>query len=165
MGIGMQSFGGGLSGWIRREIVQRRGWFGDPQFLSGLALCQITPGANSVNMAVFVGTTLRGVPGALAAVSGLMLLPVTMVIGVGLLYFSHPLLPGLDVVLAGLGAGAIGFNLATAVRLTRRNVRSLGAVLVTVVTAVSVGVLNVGLLPALLVMVPTSLLLVGWGRR
>src|SRR4051812_27654356 len=36
--IGLISFGGGLAAWVRRDIVERRGWLGDRQFLSGLAL-------------------------------------------------------------------------------------------------------------------------------
>ncbi len=69
--IGMMSFGGGLAAWIRREVVQRRGWMDDQQFLSGYALSQLVPGATNVNLSVFIGAQLRGVPGAVAAVLGL----------------------------------------------------------------------------------------------
>ena len=59
-----------MSAWIRREVVHRRGWMGEREFVGGLALAQIVPGANGVNLAVFVGTTLRGPAGALAAPGG-----------------------------------------------------------------------------------------------
>ena len=62
--IGMMSFGGGLAAWIRREVVQRRGWLDDQQFLSGYALSQLVPGASNVNLSVFIGAQLRGVPGS-----------------------------------------------------------------------------------------------------
>ncbi|MEJ1975379.1 MAG: chromate transporter [Acetobacteraceae bacterium] len=42
--IGLTSFGGGLSGWILRELVQTRGWLSEEDFLSGLALAQAYPG-------------------------------------------------------------------------------------------------------------------------
>jgi chromate transporter len=29
VGVGLASFGGGLTAWIRREVVQRRGWLDD----------------------------------------------------------------------------------------------------------------------------------------
>ena len=54
--IGMASFGGGLTAWVRREIVSKRGWMDDQQFLSGYALSQLVPGATNVNLAVFIGT-------------------------------------------------------------------------------------------------------------
>ena len=62
--IGLMSVGGGLSAWTRREVVQKQGWLDDKQFLSGYALSQLVPGATNVNLAVFIGTQLRGVAGA-----------------------------------------------------------------------------------------------------
>ena len=72
----MMSFGGGLAAWTRREVVQRRGWLNDKQFLSGYALSQLVPGATNVNLAVFIGTQMRGTTGALACLFGLTALPV-----------------------------------------------------------------------------------------
>jgi chromate transporter len=159
--IGMQSFGGGLSGWIRREIVQRRKWLEERPFLSGLAVSQIAPGANAVNLSVFVGTTLRGGPGALAAFAGMMVLPLVIVLAAGALYFRHQALPGVETALSGLGAGAIGLTLATGVRMTRRGVRGARQVAIMAVTAIAIGVLRWPLLPVLVVMIPASLLLAG----
>ena len=62
----MMSFGGGLAAWTRREVVQMRGWLDDKQFLSGYALSQLVPGATNVNLAVFIGTQMRGALGAIA---------------------------------------------------------------------------------------------------
>ena len=92
--IGMMSFGGGLAAWIRREVVQRRGWLDDQQFLSGYALSQLVPGATNVNLAVFIGAQLRGVPGAVAAVLGLTALPVAIVLVLGVLYLHSQGMPG-----------------------------------------------------------------------
>src|ERR1700753_2988150 len=77
--IGMMSFGGGLAAWTRREVVQKRGWLDDQQFLSGYALSQLVPGATNVNLAVFIGTQMRGTAGALACLLGLVTLPVIIV--------------------------------------------------------------------------------------
>jgi chromate transporter len=159
--IGMQSFGGGLSGWIRREIVQRRKWLEERPFLSGLAVSQIAPGANAVNLSVFVGTTLRGASGALAAFAGMMALPFVIVLAAGALFIRHQHLPGVETALTGLGAGAIGLTLATAIRMTRRGVRGLAPALVTLATALALGVFRLPLLPVLVVIIPVSLALNG----
>jgi chromate transporter len=158
-GIGLQSFGGGLSSWMRREIVQKRGWIADQSFLSGLALSQIAPGANAVNLAVFLGATLRGGAGALAALGGLMLLPMALILTAGALYFSGHGILWVDRALGGLGAAAIGLNLATGLRMVPGGIRSLrqGAVMVGV--TVAVGVLGWPLLPVLAAAIPLSLLL------
>ena len=78
--IGMMSFGGGLAAWTRREVVQKRGWLDDQQFLSGYALSQLVPGATNVNLAVFIGTQMRGTAGAVACFAGLTALPVAIVL-------------------------------------------------------------------------------------
>jgi chromate transporter len=157
--IGMQSFGGGLSSWMRREIVQRRGWMEDPQFLGGLALAQIAPGPNAVNLCVFIGTTLRGGVGALVALAGLMGLPIALVLALGAAYERWHAIPGLAPVLGGMGAAAVGLNLATGWRLMQRNLRSLSQFVIMAATALAIGWLGWPLLPVLLVMVPISLAL------
>jgi chromate transporter len=57
--IGLVSFGGGLFGWIHREVVAKRGWLTDDEFFSGLALAQVLPGTNVSNMTVIIGQRLR----------------------------------------------------------------------------------------------------------
>jgi len=61
--------GGGLLGWIRRELVERRAWVDDTQFLVYYGLSQMVPGATNVNLSVILGSQLRGVAGALTAVA------------------------------------------------------------------------------------------------
>lgn len=155
--IGMQSFGGGLSAWMRREVVLRRRWMTEPAFLSGLALCQIAPGPNAVNLAVFIGTTLRGRAGAMAALGGMLLVPVALVLAMGAAFARLRDVPGLESGMAGLGCAAIGLNLATALRLTRKNIRAPSAIAVTVAAAIGVGILGANLPLALLVLIPASL--------
>ncbi len=159
--IGMQSFGGGVSGWIRREVVERRGWVADRPFLSGLAVSQIAPGANSVNLSVFLGSTMRGLAGAAAAFAGMMVLPFFIATGLGALYMRHHALPGVERVLDGVGAGAIGLTLATGARMSRRVIRHWKQALVTVATALAIGVFRLQLLPVLAVTIPLSVLLLG----
>ena len=164
--MGAMSFGGGMTSWTRREVVERRGWIDDRQFLSGVALSQIAPGANGVNIAVFVGTVLHGGAGALVAVLGMLALPVTIVLIAGVTYFSVSVLPQgawFGLALAGIGAGAIGLNLASGLRLFRRNIRRKGAMAVVVATALSLG-FGVKLGWVLAVMIPASAA-IGWLER
>lgn len=164
--IGAMSFGGGLAGWIRREVVQKRAWLDDQQFISGFALCNIVPGATNVNLAVFIGTQLRGGPGALATLAGMMLLPLLIVLVAGMLYLATRGMPGggwLSAALAGAGAAAIGLNLATGIRLARRNIRRVAPALIAAAITVGIGILRVPLFAALLVMIPLSLL-ISWAE-
>ena len=159
--IGMASFGGGLTAWARREVVDRRGWLDDQQFLSGYALSQLVPGATNVNLAVFIGTQLRGVRGALACFAGLTAPPLAIMLVLGGLYFHFQGVPAgywLSTALGGMGAVAIGMNLGTGIRLARRGIRGLVPAAITAAVALSVGVFGFSLVHVLLVMMPISLL-------
>jgi chromate transporter len=165
LAVGMQSFGGGLSGWIRRAIVERRGWMSEAQFLSGLALCQITPGPNAVNLAVFIGTTLRGHTGALSAVAGILGLPMVVVLALGALFATVQNLGGVESAMTGIGAVAIGFNLATGLRMARRGVVRWEGAAIALAASLAVGLLGVNLLLAVLVLVPLGLATAPGSRR
>ena len=65
--IALSSFGGGLSAWSRQVVVEERRWMSDAEFLSAMTVCRILPGANQVNLAVFVGSKLRGLAVSSAA--------------------------------------------------------------------------------------------------
>jgi len=165
LSIGLSSFGGGLAAWIRREVVERRGWLDDKQFLTGYALSQLVPGATNVNLAVFIGAQLRGALGVLAALAGLMLVPTALILGIGALYLRAQATPGwswIGTALTGMGAVAIGLNLATGIRLARRNLRGVTAALVMGATAIGIGVLRIPLFEVLVVIFPLSLALSLW---
>jgi chromate transporter len=157
--ISLQSVGGGTTAWIRREVVNRRRWLTEPQFLGGLALAQITPGGNAVNLSIYIGTTLRGRAGALAVMAGMVLMPVVLVLALGAAFARLRNVPGVDSAMAGVGAAAIGLTLANGIDLARRAGRRPVAALIIVATAASVGVFGVSLVVALAVMVPLSLAL------
>jgi chromate transporter len=158
--IGMMSFGGGLAAWTRREVVQKQGWLDDKQFLSGYALSQLVPGATNVNLAVFIGTQMRGAAGAIACFCGLTALPVAIVLGLGILYLrsqGHAGGTWLSTALSGMGAVAIGLNLGTGVRLARRNIDGMIPVVVVSIVTLAIGLFGFSLVHVLLAMMPVSL--------
>ena len=76
--IGAVSFGGGY-GMISliREKVLLNGWLSEAEFLSFIAVSESTPGPLAVNMATFIGASQGGVPGALCATLGVVLLGIS----------------------------------------------------------------------------------------
>jgi len=120
------------------------------------------PGATNVNLAVFIGTLMRGKTGALACFAGLTALPVAIMLVAGTLYLhaqSNSALAWLSGALGGMGAVAIGLNLGTGVRLGRRNLRGIVPLLITTVVAVSIGILGYPLIQVLLIILPVSILI------
>lgn len=73
--IGLTSFGGGLTAYIRRLAVTQRGWLTDEEFFSALAIVQILPGARVVGISIYIGNHLRGLLGAALALLSIMTPP------------------------------------------------------------------------------------------
>ncbi len=164
--IGLTSFGGGVSGWLLREVVQRRGWLGEEEFLSGLALAQAFPGVNVVNLAIWIGFRLRGTPGALAGATGIIVPPCIVVVLIGLsfaLLSSHPLT---HLVLDGIGAAAVGLSLQIGVVAARRAAaKGAWPVALMALAFIAVGLLNISLPLVVVVLGPVGVALAYWDLR
>ena len=72
--IGIQSFGGGSTTlYLIRQACVTRGWLTEAEFAKDWALVQISPGVNLIKITAVIGHQLRGWPGLLAAICGLLL--------------------------------------------------------------------------------------------
>jgi chromate transporter len=140
--IGLLSFGGGLSGWIFREVVMLRGWLDEQEFMSGLAMSQILPGTNIGNLSVYIGQKLFGWPGAVAALLGLLSGPFCAVLLLVGAYAYVRELPYADAAMEGIAAAAIGLSLIVAARGARRVAHRPVALAALVATFVGVGLLH-----------------------
>jgi chromate transporter len=161
--LGLLSFGGGVSAWMHREVVQVRGWMSDSEFIAGFALAQILPGVNSANLAVYLGQHLRGPLGSTVALIGMLTGPVAVVIVAAVLYHRLVELPGFAAAAAGVAAVAVGMLLRLGLTLARRVPRRAAAYAVMLATFVAVGVLKWPLLWVVAVMAPISVAL-AWPR-
>ena len=72
--IGVMTFGGGYAmiPILEREIVEKHGWASSEQLMDYYAVGQCTPGVIAVNTAAFVGYSVAGVPGGIAATLGIV---------------------------------------------------------------------------------------------
>ena len=140
--IGLLSFGGGLTGWVHRELVMLRGWMPEDEFMSGLAMCQILPGGNICNFSIYAGQKLCGPLGACAALLGLISGPFFFVIAVVSLYGTVEGLPFVQAAMEGVAAAAIGFSLIVAIRGARMASGDLVALIAMGATFIGVGVLQ-----------------------
>ena len=158
--IALASFGGGLSAWSREVIVVEKCWMAEEEFLSAITMCRILPGANQVNLAVFVGAKFRGALGAIAAVIGLSFVPVMIILGLGYAYFRFHHLPALQSVLRGAAAAAVALTLAMAIKTGRKCLR--GAIPLLLFGAIFTmnGLFRWHLLHCLALLAPLSLV---WG--
>jgi len=155
--LGATSFGGGTAGWLYREIVERRHWIDDKDFLAAAALGRFMPGSGGVNLTVQVGQRLRGGLGALAAVLGLLSGPLAIVLALAVGYTKTSQISVVHAVFDGVAAAAIGLTFATGIKLVQFRAASAGPLAVTFMTVLCVGVLRWPMIPVVLCLAPISI--------
>lgn len=157
MQVALSSFGGGLSVWSQRILVEQRRWMDNEAFLTGLTVARLLPGPNQINMAVYVGASFHGLPGALAALAGMLVVPFSLLMGVGMLYFHLHGLPMVDRVLTGMVAVAAGLALSMGFKILPSYRGDPVALLLAVGVFVAMVAFNVRLVPLLLVITPLAM--------
>jgi chromate transporter len=122
--LGTIGFGGpvALVEYMRRDLVERRGWISEKDYGDGLALSQLAPGPLAAQLAVYIGFVHYGVLGATAAGLAFVLPSFLMVVALGWAYVRFGGLPWMQAVFYGVGACVIGIIALSAYRLTRRSV-------------------------------------------
>jgi chromate transporter len=155
--LGAMTFGGSVQSWVHREVVERLGWIDNKAFLSGLTVAQVLPGANPVNLALYVGLKLRGGIGAAVAVLGMVVPAFCVILCLGNLYRGYGHLAAVHFVLAGLAASGVGATLTMGIKVARRLPRNLMTALIALSVFFVVGVLRWPMIPVVAVAVPTSI--------
>jgi chromate transporter len=157
--LGCTSFGGGMAGWLYREMVLKRRWIDDDAFLAMLAVAQITPGSNGVKMTALIGQRLRGGAGAAVALAGLLGGPFAIVLAIAAVYTGIGRHPIVYRMLDGVAAAVVGLTLATGLHGLKHGARGPAAIAIAAATAVSVGLLGWPILPVVAVLAPLSIAL------
>jgi chromate transporter len=154
--VGVTSFGGSTAAWLYRELVERRGWLDEDHFLTALTLAQVLPGANPVNLSIYVGSQLRGGIGGAAAALGMIGPPFCIILVLGYLYRQFGSSPTAHAVLGGLAAVGVGMTLSIGLKLARK-VRKPIPLLIASALFVTVGVLHWPMIPVVIVLTPLSI--------
>ena len=116
LSLGLMGFGGVLP-LARHMLVEERRWLSAAEFADLLGLCQFLPGGNAINLAVAVGLRFRAVPGAAAALAGLLAAPAVVVVLLGAVYDRFADHPMVRHAFAGLAAAAAGLLVGLAAKL------------------------------------------------
>ena len=120
--LALQGFGGVLA-VAQRELVDRRGWLTREEFVDAYSLAQLLPGPNVVNLSLMLGDRFFGWRGALAAIGGMLLAPLVIVLVLAASYNGLSDYPAVAGALRGMGAVAAGLMLAMGLKMlgTLRN--------------------------------------------
>lgn len=114
--LALQGFGGVLA-VVQRELVEKKRWMTREEFVEEWAVAQIMPGPNVVNLSLMIGHRYFGLRGAMAALAGMLAVPLLVVLLLALVYAQFAGNPGVAGALRGMGAVAAGLIAATGLKL------------------------------------------------
>ena len=127
--IGTFTLGGGYAmiPLMEKELVDKHQWLSREDFLDVIALAQTMPGIFAANMAVHIGWRMKGVPGAVMAILGNILMPILIILALamGLHYLQgnavvEAVFKGVRPVVVALIAAPV-FRMAKTAKISRYN--------------------------------------------
>ena len=136
--LALQGFGGVLA-VVQRELVEKKRWMTNDEFVEDWAVAQIMPGPNMVNLSIMIGERYFGWRGAVAALAGMLTFPLILVLAVAVVYAQFASQPAVAGALRGMGAVAAGLIAGMGLKLSSTlRKHPLGLVMCVVLVALTV---------------------------
>ena len=119
--IGAFTFGGGYAmiPLIQHEVIHKRRWIEERDFIDLLTLAQTAPGPIALNTAVFVGYKRRGYLGALSAIMGVIVPSFLVILIVAIFFASIRDNAYVDAAFKGMRPAVVALIVAPIVGLTK----------------------------------------------
>lgn len=126
--MGFTAFGPVMMMETKKNIVRKLKWISEKEFLEGLALAQLIPGATFVSLTIYIGYKLKGLLGALASFIGFILAPFSIMVVLSWLYFKYENIVFVNILFKGLGAVVVALILNAVwdlAKITTTNIRTI----------------------------------------
>ena len=119
--IGTFTLGGGYAmlPLIQREVVDRKAWIDEQEFLNMIALAQAAPGLIAVNSAIFIGWRIGGWKGVCGAVLGAVLPSFVIILAIAMVFAEWKELPAVEAVFKGVRPAVVALIAAPLYKLSK----------------------------------------------
>lgn len=119
--IGTFTLGGGYAmlPLIQREVVDRKGWIDEEEFLNMIALAQAAPGLIAVNSAIFIGWRIGGWRGVAGAVLGAVLPSFLIILAIAIVFRDWKEQPAVEAVFKGIRPAVVALIAAPLFKLAK----------------------------------------------
>jgi len=109
---------------IQREVVDRKGWIDEEEFLNMIALAQAAPGLIAVNSAIFIGWRVGGWKGVCGAVLGAVLPSFLIILAIAMVFSDWKELPAVEAAFKGIRPAVVALIAAPLVKLAKSAMKS-----------------------------------------
>ena len=119
--IGTFTLGGGYAmlPLIQREVVDRKGWIDEEEYLNMIALAQAAPGLIAVNSAIFIGWRVGGWRGVCGAVLGAVLPSFLSILAIAMVFSDWKELPAVEAAFKGIRPAVVALIAAPLFKLAK----------------------------------------------
>jgi chromate transporter len=119
---------------IKETAVKTNGWIKEGEFMRGVALCQLIPGATMVQIVTYIGYRMRGIWGALTAAVAFVLPAFIAILILSAVYFKYHSLWFIQVLFKGLGAIVVAIILNACVTFGKSILKDWKVILIAVLS-------------------------------
>ena len=108
--IGSFTLGGGYAmiPLIQQEVVDKKGWLKESEFVEMMAIAQSAPGPIALNTAIFVGYKARGIKGVIFSSLGTILPSFIVILLIAIIFTDFKNNPGVERVFKGIRPAVVG---------------------------------------------------------
>jgi len=133
--LGATAYGGpAMIGQIKEMAVNRYGWVKEGEFMRGVALCQLIPGATMVQIVTYIGYRVRGIWGALTAAVAFVLPAFIVLLALSAIYFKYHSLWVIQALFKGLGAIVVAIILNACITFGRSVLKDWKVIVISVLS-------------------------------
>jgi chromate transporter len=120
--LGFINFGGpaGQIAIMHRELVERKRWVTEGQFLRALNFCMVLPGPEAQQVATYIGWRLHGIPGGVVAGAFFVIPSIFVLLLLSWLAAAHSDVPAIGGLLYGVQPVVIAIVLSAVLRIGGR---------------------------------------------
>lgn len=160
--IGTFTLGGGYAmlPLIQREVVDRKKWIDEEEFLNMIALAQAAPGLIAVNSAIFIGWRVGGWKGVCGAVLGAVLPSFLIILAIAMVFKEWKDQPAVEAVFKGIRPAVVALIAAPLVKLAKSAKISWLTALIPVTAALLIWLLHVNPVWVILATILLTLLVI-----
>ena len=150
--IGAFTLGGGYAmiSIIQNEVVVKRKWIPEDQFVDLIAVAQSCPGVFAANISVFVGYKMRKTPGAICTCLGAILPSFLIILGIALFFHQFMDIPWVAAMFRGIRPAVVALIAVPTFTLAKSAKISLANCWIPIVTAIAIWLLGVNPVNAIL---------------
>jgi chromate transporter len=132
--IGATGFGGpaGQVAILHREVVERRKWLDEEEFLAAMRLCMLLPGPEAQQLATYAGWRQGGVAGGLLAGTLFVIPGALLVTALAWLHAAGERVPLVAAAFAGTRPAVVALVALAAWRIGKKSLRSPAAVVIAI---------------------------------